>query len=248
MSWEDRVMLFVGYKIENGMKSNSVKSYVSAIKRTLTDDGYQWNDNKILLGSLTRACRLINDRVHTRLPIRISLLELLLFEVQRHFIAESQLYLERMYKALFVMGYYGMMRVGELTWMCSGHAVKACNVHAAMNKNKLMIVLYTSKTHGAESRPQKIKITANDKADSMKNSFKTRNFCPFKLVNDYISARGPYQEDYEQFFVFKDGSNVTATHAREVLKLALDKLGLDKFLYGMHSLRVGRASDLVSEI
>ena len=40
VSWEDRVTLFIGYKIENGMQSSTVKCYVSAIKKLLVEDGY----------------------------------------------------------------------------------------------------------------------------------------------------------------------------------------------------------------
>ena len=45
-SWEDRVTLFIGYKIDQGINSSTVKSYVSAIKKMLTDDGYPWDDKK----------------------------------------------------------------------------------------------------------------------------------------------------------------------------------------------------------
>ena len=61
-----------------------------------------------------------------------------------------------MYQAVFSLAYYGMMRVGELTY--SQHCLKAGDLHVAHNKNKILVVLYTSKTHGLESRPQKIKI------------------------------------------------------------------------------------------
>ena len=77
-SWEDGVTLFIGYKIDNGMQSATVKTYVSAIKKLLVEDGYDWDDQKILLGSLTSACRLINDRVYTRLPIQCGLLEMII--------------------------------------------------------------------------------------------------------------------------------------------------------------------------
>ena len=83
--WEERVMLFVAHLIERGMQSSSVKSCVSAIKKVLVNDSYDWDDNKIWLSSLTRACRIINDRVHTRLGISKNLLELILFEVERMF-------------------------------------------------------------------------------------------------------------------------------------------------------------------
>ena len=88
-SWEDRTTLFITHLIDNGAQSNSMKSYVSAIKRILANDGYEWNEKKVLLSSLTRACRLINDKVKTRLPIQCGLLELILFEIQRRFTAYS---------------------------------------------------------------------------------------------------------------------------------------------------------------
>ena len=78
-------MLFVAHSINKGMQSSSVKSYFSAINRTLLDDGYPWDDNKVLISSLTRACKIVNDKLRTRLPIKGGLLELILFGLQRKF-------------------------------------------------------------------------------------------------------------------------------------------------------------------
>ena len=240
-TWEDRVTLFIGHKIEQGMKSNTIKSYVSAIKKLLIEDGYPWDDQKVLLGSLTKACKLINDRVHTRLPIQCSLLEMILFEIQRLFDFKGQVYLKTMYKALFALSYYGMMRVDEVT--SSGHVIKAKDIHSALNKDKILIVLYSSKTHSVAMRPQKIKITSNILEKS--GFYARRNFCPFTLVNQYMSARGGFEDGNEQFFVFKDGIPVSANNARNILKTCLQNLGLDPTVYGMHSLRVGRTTDLI---
>ena len=82
-SWEDRVLLFVEHMIDMGTQSATVKSYKSAIKKILCDDGYQWDDTKVLMGSLTRACKLENDEVKTRLPISGKLLEAMLFELEQ---------------------------------------------------------------------------------------------------------------------------------------------------------------------
>ena len=213
--------------------------YVSAIKKILIDDGYQWDQQKILLGSLTKACKIINDRVHTRLPIQCGLLELILFEISRTY--AQQYYLLVLYQALFALSYYGMMRVGEVT--LSDHVAKACNIHAAMNKDKLLIMLYSSKTHSVGMRPQSIKITSNnvEKADFYKN----RNFCPFELVKRYIHMRGDYDSNQDQFFVFRDQSPVTPDQVRIVLRGCLEALGLDPTIYGMHSFRIGRTTDLI---
>ena len=134
-TWEEHASLFAAYLIEErGLQSSSVKSYISAIKRILVDDGYNWDDQAVLLSSLTHACRLINDRVLTRLPIQHGLLELILFEIKRYFSNRQQTYLETMYLAMFALGYYGLMRVAELCE--SEHSLKAVNTHVGVNKEK----------------------------------------------------------------------------------------------------------------
>ena len=96
--------------IDRGAQSQTIKSYISAIKSVLKSDKYQWDDSVVLLESLTQACKIVNDRVKCRLPIQANLLEMILFELQRLF--SQQPYLEALYKAILVLIYYGMMRIG----------------------------------------------------------------------------------------------------------------------------------------
>ena len=239
-SWEDRTSLYIAYLIDKGMQSGTVKSYVSGIKKTLLKINYNWDDKQVLLTSLTRACKLKNDMVKTRLPIYCGLLEMILYEVGRMF--SKQPYLEILYKTLFALGYYGLLRVGELTH--SQHMIKARDVSLGVNKDKILIVLYSSKTHSEGDRPQKVKIVANLQERSER--YIHRHFCPFNLINDFIKARGTSYETYQEgFFVFKDKSPVTAEQARTVLREAIRRIGLESDLYDMHSLRIGRASDLM---
>ena len=84
---------------------------------------------------------------------------MILFETQRIFHAKNQPYLDLLYKTIFSICYYGLMHIGEVTH--SQHVLKAKDVHLAKNKDKLLLVLYSSKTHDEGSRPQKIKITSN---------------------------------------------------------------------------------------
>ena len=81
--WEDKVALFGAYLADQGVQSQTLKSYISAIKNVLKTDGYQWADKKILFSALVRGCKLKNDVVKTRLPIRFKLLDLIMFEVER---------------------------------------------------------------------------------------------------------------------------------------------------------------------
>ena len=143
-----------------------------------------------------------------------------------------------LYKSIFCLAYYGMLRVGELSQ--SDHVIKACNIHIGNNKDKILIVLYSSKTHGRESRPQKVKISALPSI----NSSKRKIFCPFKIVLQYMKFRGNYLNDKEQFFIFADGSPVKPQHIRKLLRDLLDRLNLDSTLYDVHSFRGGRTTDL----
>ena len=60
-----------------------------------------------------------------------------------------------------------------------------------------------------------------------------------------MDIRGAYIKDNEQLFVFSDRSLVVPHHARKVLKELITAIGLNPAIYGMHSLRVGRTSDLI---
>ena len=149
-------------------------------------------------------------------------------------------YLCIMYQALFILGYYGLMRVGELT--LSPHTVQANNVHVAYNKEQIKIVLYSFKTHDRSNLPQEILISSTKRGIG-KNI--QRHFCPFKVLRKYMHCRGGYVEPAEPFFIFYDRSPVTAAQARKVLRTALDNMGLNSSLYDMHSFRIRRAYDMI---
>ena len=242
-AWEDRTALFCAYMIQNGAQSQTIKSYVSAIKGVLRDDDYAWSDDKIILSSLTRACSLVNDKLTCRLPIQKGLLELILFELKRTL--NGQFYVQTLYKALFCLAYYGLMRVGELAE--GSHTVKAANIHIGSNKDKILIVLYSSKTHGINMHPQKIKICAQKQNGS--GSVPTTNIhetliCPFQAIHDFLQIRGGLADQEENLFIFRDRSTVQASQVRNVLRDCIEKLGLNPALYNTHSFRIGRTVDL----
>ena len=74
-NWEHAVTLYSLFMVKQGAKSATLKTYVSAIKKVLVNDGYEWDGSKILLTSLTRMCRLNNDQAFIRLPIQVGLLD-----------------------------------------------------------------------------------------------------------------------------------------------------------------------------
>ena len=192
-----------------------------------------------------------NDTVKTRLPIQKGLMDLILFNICKKF--ENQPYLESMYITAFLLFYHGLMRVGELAE--SPHAVKAVNVHESKSSTKILLILYSSKTHGKESLPQQIKIIGKKLLEvqdtdgkpikaALKKS-QVGSFCPVEWTKSYISLRDPILDEEEQFLVFHDGSKVKPTHLRNLLReIIKTDLNLNAKLYDTHSFRIGRATDL----
>ena len=133
-----------------------------------------------------------------------------------------------------------MLRVGEFT--LGGHTLKTCDIHVGDKKDKVMVVLYSSKTHGKESRPQKIRISAQP--SSISGQSKSRHFCPFKIVIQYLVIRGKYISNSEQLFIFRDRTPLKPNHVRAFLGTLLDRLNLDSSLYDVHRLRIERTCDL----
>ena len=188
--------------------------------------------------------RLTVDTVKTRLPIKKTMLMLLVNTIDSVF-DSPQPYLCAMYKALMVTAYYGLFRVGELTQ--SPHVIKACDVYVGVNKRKFRFVLHSSKTHNRGDNPQIIKIKCKDtNADQVLDPTQqyVAALCPFELVDDYIRLRSEYSSDQDQFFVFSDSSPVQPEHFRTILKKTIKLRKLEPGRYGTHSFRAGRSVDL----
>ena len=74
---------------------------------------------------------------------------------------------------------------------------------------------------------------------------KPPNICPFSVIKNYLAVRSRAITKKEQFFVFSDSSPVTPQATNWVLKQIITLTGLDANLYSFHSLRIGRATDLL---
>ena len=112
-------------------------------------------------------------------------------------------------------------------------------MHAAHNKNKLLFVLHSSKTHGKYSHPQKIKISGN---------VANCHFCPFKLTKQYIEMREDFANNSEQFFVFRDKTPITCPMVQRILKRILNKVNMETAAFDCQSFRSGHACDLLKAI
>ena len=207
----------------------------------------QLNENKYLLTSLTRACKYKNNKVTHRFPIQKSLLSELLKIADAYFNELGQNYLLRLYKAIFVAAYYGMLRISEIT--SGAHPVLARDVHIGENKRKFLFILRTSKTHWSDGEPQLIKLTNTSveaKIKSKSNNL-VRKLCPYQILNEFLAVCPTCLNNSEAFFVFADHSPVKPYNMHSTLKLLLKKGGFVPANYNCHSFRIGRSVDLLTK-
>ena len=240
--WEDRLILFIGFLIQNNKQSSTIRSYVSAIKAVLKINKITIKEDQFLLSSLIRACRLKNDRLRTCLPIRKTMLVVLLNQVKIHFRKLNQPYLAMLYSTLFCTAYFGLLRISEVT--AGEHTLLAKDVQVGKNKRKMLLILRSSKTHGLHMEPQLIKISSIKKKEVNQEEDQIELPCPYTLLWKYSRWRGGFASDNEPFFVFIDHSLVTPKHMRACLRTIIREVGYNDKLYGSHSLRSGRTCDL----
>ena len=137
-----------------------------------------------------RASRRINDVVSVRLPIKKPLLRLIVDKLEG--VLRNQYYLQVLYRAFFMLAYYGLFHVGELT--TSDHPVKVTDVCVGHNKKKVQVMLRTSKTHGLGNMPQKVKIESYEhkvqlvilrNGEGLETEV-DRKYCLYKFIQDFV--------------------------------------------------------------
>ena len=109
-----------------------VKSYCSAVRTILKQEGIFVTEKSYILSALTRACKLKYNRVQTRLPIQKGLLHLIIDQVNNSFLNKNQPYLTQLFVTMIITSYYGLLRAGQITR--SPHNIKAMDVHVGCPK------------------------------------------------------------------------------------------------------------------
>ena len=238
-SWEDRIALFVAFLLDNKNPKATIKTYVSGIKSVLRNDGIILDKDSVLLASLLKSCKYVESEVNMRMPIHCRMLRIMMDRVEQHYLRRNQIYLTKLYKAMFVTAYYGLFRVGEIT--SSKHVITLDNVHLGCNSNKILFILWSSKMHKRNTEPQTVEIKAIGAKECTLPS-DLEKYCPYKIIRAYLELR--LDNEDTQFFVYSDDSPVTGDQFRRVMRWVIKDMGLNPLVYDTHSFRIGRATDL----
>ena len=141
-----------------------------------------------------------------------------------------------LYKAIFASAYYGLLRISEIA---KGHPVLARDVHIGMNKNRMMFILRTSKTHWLDVEPKIVKISSHKHNTFKHDTDNVDAFCPFGILRNYIKFRTTYIEDNEPFFVFTDRSPLNPGLINNTLKSILKDCKINPKNFSMHGFHAG---------
>ena len=245
-SWEDRLVLFVANLVDEEKESATIRLYCSVIKAVLRMEGIDIQDNIYELRLLTRACKLHNDTFTNVLPIRKGLLRVMLDNLE--VILDKQNYLLNLYKVIFSIAYYGLLRISEIAY--HKHAIRTGDILLSSSSryegNRMHFMLRSSETHGKRNRPQMITIRSvtENSYQGVRTLMDAEKYCPYQLLQNYCNAGGFYSTT-EYLFIFRDGTLVKAWNVCKVMKDTLTKLGLDASLYRTHSFHIGQATDML---
>ena len=103
-------------------------------------------------------------------------------------------------------------------------------------------------------RPQCIKITSTRRESCfnhgrnlsiLEKRYADKEICPYCTLQTYLQTRGSKLSRNEPFFIFRDRSPLPPSHMQSILREMLHRAGFNQSLYDVHSLRIGRASDLL---
>lgn len=242
ITWEHRLELYVAYLVVNKVQEATIKTYISGIKYVGQLIGVKLDSEKCRFHALVKAARIKNGKIKMRLPIK--LLNRMIEEVPRLKRFKNQPYLVKLYRAIFAVAYYGLLRVSEITG--SKHLLKSRDMHLAQDRPKVQMRIWTAKNkkRGTWLDDLKIEGLLDCKAcfpSSIERS--TYRFCPVHLIKQFHSVRLATPGDY-QFFCFADGSPIPQVQLRNTIKEVLDSIGIGRNTHNGQSFRSGRACDL----
>lgn len=133
---------------------------------------------------------------------------------------------------MLTTAYYGLLRASEFLKTDTNHTLNYRDVKVINTKgNKFILLQFTTYKHSKDACKLKIQ-QANSK------------WCPVRILSDYLEKRG---KKPGPLFVDQHGKAIKRTKFSLFLKQCISFSGGNATKYNIHSLRVGRATQLLME-
>ena len=219
-----QVIMFISYLNLKLYAPTTITTYISALSyvhkfNSVFDPTSQFVIQKLLAASVR-----IHPTRDVRLPITIPILQSLIESLQH---TVSSLYLHKLFKAMFIVSFLGLMRVGEVTVDRFGKVALQSNQIQIFSSH--VVVTICEFKHNLSKKPFEIVLPRQT------NSL----ICPVTALLEYFQLRGYYSGP---LFCFPNLTPISRNFFVDNLKQALNFVGLQTSLYKSHSFRIGGAS------
>ena len=228
---------FVTYLADQGLKHQTIKCYLSAIRCTQIAEGFaepnifSFPRLVAILRGVKRVQAESNPSAHQRLPITPDILT----TIERLLPKDRA---GRMIWAACLTGFFGFLRTAEFTVPSSEQYDSAVHLSladvAVDNHTTPSVVKITIKQSKTDPFRQGVDIFLGHTSS---------HICPVSALTTYIAERGPFPGP---LFIFPHGTPLTRNHLVEVVKRCLRSAGLDDSAYNGHSFRIGAATTAVA--
>ena len=223
------ILYFIGYLSLKKYASSSITTFTSAIGYVHKIAGLPNPTSHFLVQKMIASVNKVNPSQDPRLPITLLILHQLVLSVPQ---VVNQHYHIILLKAMFLVAFFGLMRVGEIAYSPNTQN-PTISVDQLDVRHDHMVIKIKHFKHNISLKP--FDIIIKRQADP--------RLCPVAVVEDYLRVRG---RGPGPLFVFQDGPVVNKSFFSSRLHKCLAFVGLDPKLYQSHSFRIGAASLLAS--
>ena len=220
----NKVITFIGFLNCNNLSSSTVLSYVSAIGFVHRFKGLTDPTSTTVVHKLLAAANKFKPKMDSRLPITLIILHNLVQSL-RHTVSNP--YTRTLFHAMYVVAFFGLMRIGEITQSKDG--VVALYLDQLQVFQNYIIITISHFKHNVSLRP--IQLVLPSQSDPV--------ICPVQAIKSYLSVRG---FEPGPLFTFVDGAPIKRDFFTKGLKDSLNFCGLDTKYFKSHSFRIGAAS------
>jgi len=228
----ENIALYIAHLDLRKLQPSTIQSHLSAISFIARLNNIPDPTMSFSIEKMMKSLHKNSPSKDTRLPINQALLNKLLINLNNHC---DSAYECAMYRAIFSVAYYALLRAGECTF--SKHVLLLSNIRRFMSGGRCEAI---------EISFSSFKNSSSKKSNTpvLKIQRRGGEACPVSIIDHYLSIRTGIEGP---LFISAAGNPVLPTHFRIKLKACVSFLSLDKDRFNVHSFRIGRATDMLCE-
>ena len=230
-----QVAAYIAYLSLEGLAVSTISSRLSGIAFLHKINGWDDPTDNFLVKKLKEGCKRQDKVEDSRCPITRAILSRL---VQVLGVICYNNYEAVMFKAAFLLAFFGFLRVGEFAQTSHGEGFRALAVSDIELRREppeaMLVHIRFSKTDQV-GRGEFICIPKNAHSD----------LCPVLAMDQYLSIR-PESTD-GPLFIHLQGKPLTAAQFSTLLKKTVRSIGLNPSNFSAHSFRIGAATTAAAE-